>query len=377
MIRTSRPITILFFSSFENLGNGGQESLFLLASRLNRALFRPVVLVPKRGGLAEKLTEHSIDVVALDLPPIRPANIVQAVRASRKLWRIVEGYGIDLLHTDGPRNTFYAGLIGRLTRRPVVWHVRSSEPDPYDRLLCLLASKIILVADALSCRFPGRRRMKKCVTIHNGVDLQRFDPLIDSDATPSDPYCDNQSVLVVHTGRVEPQKGQLYLIEACGRLRDHVPKLCMVFAGTVKDGAYFQECIQKAESFGVRDRIGFTGHQEDVRGLLRAGDIFVLPSIRDEAFPRSLLEAMAMGKPVIATTCGGSCEAFEDETSGFAVPPEDSAALAEKLALLATQKDLRNRVGRVARRKVEACFGIEKNIELTVQAYEEVLCGRS
>ena len=135
--------------------------------------------------------------------------------------------------------------------------------------------------------------------------------------------------------------------------------------------------MQRADTYGVRERIRFAGHQEDVRQLLRASDIFVLPSIRDEAFSRSLLEAMALGRPVIATTCGGSSEAFEEGSSGFMVPPADSVALAEKLALLAARKDLRHRIGRAARRRVEASFGIDQNIERTVQVYEEVLHGRS
>jgi glycosyltransferase involved in cell wall biosynthesis len=371
-----RPIAILLFSSFENLGQGGQESLFLLASRLNRDLYRPVVLVPKRGSLADKLDEASIDVLVLDLPPILPANIGQIIIAQRALGSATERFGIDLLHSDGPRNTFYAGVIGRLKRRPVVWHVRSSERDPHDRLLCMLSSKIVLVADALAFRFPTKSRKAKCVTIHNGVDLQRFAPLSYSRIDPANLVFESPSIIVVHTGRVEPQKGQRQLIEACGRLRDQVPELRIVFAGAIKDGAYFQECLQCAGNLGVLERIRFVGHQEDVSGLLQASDIFVLPSIRGEAFSRSILEAMATGKPVVATSCGGSGEAIIDNSSGFIVPPKDSAALAEKIALLATRKELRNQMGRAARIRAEAFFGIEKNVERTVRIYEEVLRSR-
>ncbi|RPJ05335.1 MAG: glycosyltransferase family 1 protein, partial [Deltaproteobacteria bacterium] len=241
---------------------------------------------------------------------------------------------------------------------------------------CFLSSKVILVADALAFRFPDKTQKEKCVTIHNGVDLQRFVPLTRSNLKPCNPYFESQSILVAHSGRVEPQKGQRQLIEACGRLRDLVPGLRIVFAGEIKDDAYFQGCLQSASSLGVRERIRFIGHQEDVIGLLQASDIFVMPSIKGEAFSRALLEAMAMGKPVIATTCGGSVEAFEENSSGFSVPPEDSAALAEKIALLSSHQELRSQIGRAARNRVEACFGIEKNVERTVHVYAEVLRGR-
>jgi glycosyltransferase involved in cell wall biosynthesis len=369
----SRQANILFFSSFKNLGWGGQESLFLLASRLSRSLFRAVVVVPQRGSLADKLGEFSIDSVPLDLPPVRPANIGRIIRALWKLWSVTEQYHIDLLHSDGPRNTLYAGLIARLKRRPLVWHVRSFESDPYDRMLCWVSSKVILVADALAERFPAKAQKAKCVTIYNGVDLQRFVPASDPRTGPATPMFEEPCLVVCHTGRVEPQKGQKKLIEACGRLRYRVPQLRIVFAGAITDEDYLQECYQYASRLGVRERIRFIGQQADVRGLLHASDIFVLPSIRGEAFSRSMLEAMASGKPVIATACGGAAEALVDGHSGFIVPSEDSGALAEKIALLATHSELRNGMGQAARNRAEALFGIETNVERTMEIYQELL----
>jgi glycosyltransferase involved in cell wall biosynthesis len=149
--------------------------------------------------------------------------------------------------------------------------------------------------------------------------------------------------------------------------------LRIVFAGAITDEDYLQECYQYASRLGVRERIRFIGQQADVRGLLHASDIFVLPSIRGEAFSRSMLEAMASGKPVIATACGGAAEALVDGHSGFIVPSEDSGALAEKIALLATHSELRNGMGQAARNRAEALFGIETNVERTMEIYQELL----
>jgi glycosyltransferase involved in cell wall biosynthesis len=343
---------------------------------LDRGHFRPSVVVPSDGSLAHGLRTCGIDVHVLNLPKATPACLGQATAGLRRLSALIDQEGVDILHTDGPRNTFYAGLTGRLKQKPVVWHVRSSEGDPYDRLLCFLSSKIILVADALAFRFPAESQKAKCVTIHNGVDLQRFAPLTPSRIKPSYLVFQSPSIIVVHAGRVEPRKGQRQMVEACGRLRDQVPELRIVFAGEIKDGDYFQECLQCAGSLGVRERIRFIGHCEDVSELLQAGDIFVLPSTRGEAFSRSVLEAMAVGKPVVATSCGGAAEAIIHNSSGFIVPPEDSAALADKIALLATREELRNQMGRAARIRAETFFGIEKNVERTVLVYEEVLRSR-
>jgi glycosyltransferase involved in cell wall biosynthesis len=334
------------------------------------------VVVPSEGSLSTSLAACGIDVHVLELSKVARGAIREVAAGLRRLSALIDQEGVDILHTDGPRNTFYAGLTGRLKQKPVVWHVRSSECDPYDRLLCFLSSKIVLVADALAFRFPAESQKAKCVTIHNGVDLQRFVPLTPSALKSSNFIMKGPGIIVAHTGRIEPRKGQRYLVEACGRLRNQTPQVEIVFAGKIVDSAYFQECLECAGNLGVQERIRFIGHQEDVGALLRVSDIFALPSVHGEAFSRSIIEAMATGKPVVATSCGGAAEAIADKFSGFIVPPGDSAALAEKIALLATREEIRNQMGRAARIRAESFFGVEENVKRTVRVYEEVLRSR-
>ena len=252
-----------------------------------------MVVVPKRGSLADKLDEASIDVVVLDLPPILPANIGRIIRAQRKLWSVMERYGIDLLHSDGPRNTFYAGVIGRLKRRPVVWHVRSSTADSYDRLLSLFCSKIILVANRLDSRFQFPRQSQKMVTIYNGVDVNHFAPGCMRGVRIQSFRFRPDDIIITVSARVEEQKGQRYLIEACAQLPHLLPRLHILFAGRIVEQAYHQACIQRACELGAIGNVHFLGHVENVRQLLQDTDIFVLPSIEGEAFSRSVLEAMS------------------------------------------------------------------------------------
>ena len=148
-----KTISILFFSSFAYLGNGGQESLLQLVSRLDRSIFNPQVIVPETGSLADRLLEESIDVHVLNLPKFSPANMGTIVKVQKRLLSIIERKGIDILHTDGPRNTFYAGIVAKIKNIALIWHVRVSNQDRYDRILTKLSSRIILVADALRARF--------------------------------------------------------------------------------------------------------------------------------------------------------------------------------------------------------------------------------
>jgi glycosyltransferase involved in cell wall biosynthesis len=133
-----------------------------------------------------------------------------------------------------------------------------------------------------------------------------------------------------------------------------------------------KECEDKAVEFGIQDRIIFTGYRDDVSQILGETDIFVLPSLF-EAFPRSVIEAMSSGKPVIVTDVGGCREAVEDDVSGFVVPPGKSEALADRIHMLGTDDKRRLEIGRAARTRAEGMFGIKQNVEKIQQVYMEFL----
>ena len=107
--------------------------------------------------------------------------------------------------------------------------------------------------------------------------------------------------------------------------------------------------------------------------LLQDTDIFVLPSIEGEAFPRSVLEAMSSGIPVVATDCGGTREAVENDVCGFLVQPQDSTEMARRIAILSEDSALRSRMGRAGRKIAVERFGIERNVARTVEVYREII----
>jgi glycosyltransferase involved in cell wall biosynthesis len=365
--------TILYFSSFAFTGWGGQESLWHLLSRLDPREFRPVVVLPHAGGLSERLLNHRIDVRFIDLPRIAPADIRRIIQAELRLLSLIDQERVGILHTDGPRNTLYAGIAGRLRGKPVIWHVRSSTADPYDRLLSLFCSKIILVANCLTRRFQFARQSQKLITIHNGVDVEHFAPGPARRVGIQGLGFRSDDIIITVSARVEEQKGQRYLIEACAQLRHLLPRLHILYAGKIVEPAYHQACIQRARELGVIDHVHFLGHVEDVKPLLQGTDIFVLPSIEGEAFSRSVLEAMSSGLPVVATDCGGTREAVENGVCGFLVQPRDRHEMARRIGLLSEDRALRSRMGRAGRKMAVERFGIESNVARTVEVYRAIL----
>jgi len=370
---TAKPLNILYLSSFEDDGRGGQKSLLNLVSNLDRQAFKAHVVVPaENGSLGKKLKNRDVEVSVIGFPKVIDYRVILKIRAFWKLFNLVNKFQIDIIHSDGPRNTFYAGIVGRLKSIPLVWHVRASNRDRYDRLLYSLSSKIILVADALRSRFITNGNDKKFVTIHNGVDLSKFRPQEHDKFVRQKYNIDNNELLISVTARIEGLKGQKYLIEACGKLKNRIKNFHIMLAGEVTNFSYLRECQDKADEFGINDRLIFAGQLENVRQLLNATDIFVSPSLF-EAFPRSVIEAMAAGKPVIATNVGGCSEAFEDKISGFLVPAKDSGALADKILLLAKSRILREKIGSEARSRVEKMFEIGDKVKQTEKLYYEVL----
>lgn len=372
-----RPCHVLLFSSFGQRGWGGQESLFQLVSRLDRDHFRPSVVVPKDGSLSHGLSACGIDVHVLNLPKVAPARLKQVAAALRRLSTLIDEQGVDLLHTDGPRNTFYAGVVGRLKQRPVVWHVRSSTPDRYDKLLSRLCSKIILVANCLNRRFQSPGQSQKLITIYNGVDVQHFAPGSAKGIVIQGRLFRPDDIIVTVSARVEEGKGQRYLIEAFAQLRHLLPRLHMLCAGEIIDQTYHRACLQRACELGVHENVHFLRHVENVKQLMQVTNIFVLPSVAGEAFSRSVLEAMASGIPVVVTDCGGSREAVENGVCGYLVQPRDSNQLARRIAALCMDGRLRNRMGQAGRKIAVERFGIDCNVARTQKVYSEVIQGKA
>ncbi|MBN2570314.1 MAG: glycosyltransferase [Deltaproteobacteria bacterium] len=369
------PFNILFLSSFGNLYGGGQWSLFYLVTNLDKTMFRPIVLLPSAGNFAGELSRHGIEAIIVSLPKIVQLNIFSSLIALCKLYRCVSLRKIDLIHTDGPRNTFYAGLVAMISRIPLVWHVRVSDKDPYDGVLCRLSSKIILVADALRSRFTRIGRRDKFVTVYNGIDLSKYQSVVSEQSVRMKYGIDKDCLMISVTARIEKPKGQKYLIEACRSLKETGGNFCILFVGDDTDEKYRMECEERAGELGIRDRLIFTGYQSDVRHILAETDIFVLPSL-SEAFPRSVIEAMASGLPVIVTDVGGCREAVEDGVSGYVVPAGSATSLSDRLIQLSADRKLRNTMGNAARKRVEAMFSIHRHVEGVKRVYEELLHNR-
>lgn len=306
-----------------------------------------------------------------------------AIRANaRRLAAAIRREGVDIVHARSRAPAWSAWLACRATGAHLVttWHGVYHENLPLKRrynAIMARGERVIAVsryvAEHLIARTgvdPARVRV-----IHRGVDAAVFDPAavdpgrIERLARAWD-LLDGQAVVML-PGRLTRLKGQLVLIEALARLpRPDVR--CLLVGDPQGREAYRAELERAAAAAGVP--LTIAGHVEDVPAALLLADVVVQPSTVPESFGRAVIEAQAMGRPVIASDLGGPAETVEPGVTGWRVPPGDPAALAAAIAhALAMPAEERAALGARARAAVLASFTVARMQAATLAVYREVL----
>jgi glycosyltransferase involved in cell wall biosynthesis len=360
-----RKNNILYTTSFANMIGGGQWSLYYLIKHLEKDTFHPIVLCPAEGELAKLMRGVGAEVVFFDVGRIRYLNPFVVNRVIT----IIKEKQISLIHTDSSPETFYTGIAARMMRIPLVWHIRVSEEEWFiDRVLTILSTKLILVAHAIGKRFPWLKDRHKMVVIYNGVDLEEFDRFPTTLSIRKGFNITKDTTLIGCIGRIEKRKGQEYLISAMR----HINSTKLILVGT-GEKEYITKIKMLCDEFGISDRVIFSGSRGDIPSVVNEIDILVLPSISGEGFPRVILEAMAAGKPVVATDNAGNPEAVVDGLTGYIIPAGNISELAEKIKELIANKKKRRAMGQAGRKRVGELFTVQHYVQSIQELYREIL----
>jgi|Deesub1362A_J573_1020465.scaffolds.fasta_scaffold00985_9 glycosyltransferase involved in cell wall biosynthesis len=210
---------------------------------------------------------------------------------------------------------------------------------------------------------------EKLMVAFPGVNLRRFKPipgakqkLLKTLNMPCDSY------IILSASHARPGKGLEFLIESASRVLPSIPNAYFIFLG---DGPLLGKLKSQSKKLGIEKRVIFTGAIEDVSSFLAACDIFVFPpSSQSEGIGLSGIEAMACEKPIIATSVGEYPLLIENWRNGVIVPPKDSVAIAKALIELLKAQELREKLGREARRAVSKKFNLNRTASFVVDFYE-------
>ncbi|MDX1522491.1 MAG: glycosyltransferase family 4 protein, partial [Anaerolineae bacterium] len=287
----------------------------------------------------------------------------------------------DIVHTHTSKGGFLGRIAARLAGVPLVIHTAHgyvfNETDSkiaalvytyLERLATYFCDLIISVNDeerliAIDKKVAGP---DKIVTILNGIDVSKYENATPSEALRHELDPSGNAILIGTTGRLMPQKGLAYFLQAMPIILEACPSACFVSAG---DGPLEAELKRLADKLGIADRCRFLGFRKDIPELLACFDIFVLPSLW-EGLSISLLEAMAASNPVVTTNIKGTREVITDGVDGLLVEPASPAALAKAVISLIHDKARAQALARTAKQKINDSFREEVMIERTLALYD-------
>ena len=368
---------------------GASRSLVRLLSVLDREKFEPLVMLPADGPLADQLRALPVRVIIFPALSVidraifkswkLPFFLLNIPLSALRLSRILKRERIDLVHTN-TGVVLSPGLAARLAGVPHVWHIRDWFQEFagfwrfYEKWMRAFSTRIIAVSGPIAGQFKDRAKV--CV-INNGFDAEEF-VLLDGGAGAAfrEKYALGDGVVVGCVGRIKLQrKGQEVFLKAAGLLKSRGVRAKWLVVGAPFPGneSHLEALHEIVREHGLGDDVVFTGELKDPRPAYAAMSVFVLPSAQPEPFGGVVMEAMCMGLPVIATNIGGSTEQVADGESGWLVPPNDPAALADKLELLLRDEALRKRFGEAGSRRIAERFTLNGMVEKIVRVYEECL----
>ncbi len=375
--------------------SGGERSLLDLLSRLPEDV-SPVVACPP-GSLGDALGGMGVEWhgvpeadASLRMHPIHTPIGVAALATGAVLVRLMAAQvGADLLHGNSVRASLIASLATRLGGPPTIAHVRDCLPPGNLSAATLLAATggaSVVLANSDHTRRNVQRAIGGGRTpirvAYSPVDLDRFNPdrFDRSHARAALGLAPAAPVLAV-VGQLTPWKGQDDAVRIVARLKRTHPGVRLLIVGTATfvsratrhdNEAYVRRLHELIETHGVQQEVGVLGERPDVPAVLRAIDLLLVPSW-EEPFGRVIVEAMAMGVPVVATSVGGPSEILRNGVDGLLLPPRHPELWATETEALLDAPQRRSSMGTSARKRALERFTLSAHVDAVISTYHAAL----
>jgi glycosyltransferase involved in cell wall biosynthesis len=355
-----------------------------------------VTITCSRGPMFDGIRREGHDLQ--ENPVSRSMNVFSHAAAVWRTYRLLRRTRFDVVHVHTP----IAALIGRVAARlagvPVIIYTAHgfyfhADMAPWKRSLHVALERLgaacghfimtVSDEDRQEALRTGIAHADTIETIYNGIDTARFDPArfsaADRGAFRSRHAIPGNAYVIGIVGRLVREKGFLELFDAVAALRRDHPRVRLLVVGDAlpsEHDAGKALIVERARALGLEDAITWTGMVDDTAPWLAAMDSFALPSYR-EGLPVSLLEAMGMALPSVATNIRGCREEIVHGESGWLVPPRDSVALADRLRWFVEHPDEARQMGQRARQRVIEQFDIRRVLNHQMRIYDRLLRQRT
>ena len=374
------PIKVLFLTGCTGRGGAG-NSLYYLLKHIDRNRIDPLVVMPSEGPISKKLRVQGVRAIIAKRLHERTyelrfqqrnrltsfvsvfLNIYDCLIFTYELTKIIKREKIALVYCNHMMVKLIGTVAAFMKSTPVILHCRTIYHSPIKRFIYLAfgalpnVKKIICVSKAAASNY--RYLNHKVSIVHNGVDLEEHNPEhIESILKQKYKIPPSQSV-IGFVGRVVKWKGIEVFLKMAEKILSLRKDIFFVVIGDNPVGSTKNTLEDYRATFannGLSKHILFTGFQDDVRPYLKDLDVLVVPSINPDPCPRSVIEAMAMGIPIVGSASGGILETIQHDYNGYLAKPGDTLDVIEKVLNFIDNKELRERLGHRARRSVKENF---------------------
>lgn len=352
---------------------GGAERLIAdTVRKLDRKRYESLVCcIQARGEIAAEIERAGVAVLCLERMQSRRFDW----GAIGALARLLHGERIDLMHS----HLYHANLYGRLACLragvPAVVSVHNTYTAPklhrrlMNRFLARRTQRVIAVSEDIKRDLMRHDAIpaERIAVINNGVDFDRLATQTSRALARARLGIPEATVALGCVARLEEQKGHRFLLEAMTLLKDLPLRLFIV-----GDGRLRADLEQRAASLGVAHSTVFLGMRQDIPDVLKALDIYAMPSLW-EGLSIALLEAMAAGLPAVASDVGGVQQVLGDDEYGIRVPAANPGALAQAIRSLAENRERRTGLGSLARRRALDSFSLDTTLLALTRVYDQAV----
>ena len=367
---------ILYVHGIEAIG-GAERDLIALLKTVDRYMWEPQVVCPGTGPFREQLHAIAVSTHALSLPPWRkPLAVFQRNSAIRHLGALINQLAPAMIHVNDiwwVPHTVSAVASRASNPVPIVAHVRQEiESVKVRRYELDRVEAVIAISRQIEqSLIAGGVSAKNVRTLYSGIDLSERQLTHEGQPIREMIGLPNGAVLLGTVANLFPRKGYEVMLRALPAIVHAVPTVHYMIVGS-DDQGYADGLKRLAQELQIADRVHIVGFQDPVQPFLAALDLYVHPALM-EGFGIAVVEAMAMGKAVIATTTGGLPEVVAQGETGLLVPPGDAESLAVAVVSLLEDKVRREQMGSKGRARAQERFSLDASVKQMEQLYGEVL----
>lgn len=399
MEQSQDPVKIAILDHSPELG-GAEVSILTLCRHLDKSRFRVTVILPSEGPFSRELVLRDISVKIVHLPPglIRlkrgaPFKSFLSILAYLfhikfflfKLCVYLKKNHFQLVVSNTVKAHLYGSFAAFFSSLPLVWRFHDLlSPDDFSPILVKgiiffgkVFPKRILAVSKTTKDYLTQKGLKdeKIEVIFNGIDHEALGVKGGFSTIRKEFDIGAKARMIGCVGRLVPQKGQEFFLRSIPRVIRVYSDIFFLIVGDMfhGEGVYKTELLKIIKENGLGDIVKFTGFRKDIGEIMRSLDILVFPSVAPEAFPLTLVEAMSLGKPVIASNIGGVSEVVDDGETGLLVEPRRPDQIAEKIHYLLSHPEEGIRIAQNAREEAERRASLAHYVKAMGKAFEETI----